>query len=99
MRRFDACWAIQHSAGHVACIVMRIELQKSPKLSKTPGEGRDLANWGPANRSRVNVRDPMELKYWCKQLALSPEQLKRAAVLAGVMLTDIKTYLARRSLS
>jgi Protein of unknown function (DUF3606) len=76
---------------------MRIEIQKSPGSSKALGVHGDLADWGPANRSRVNVRDPMERRYWCQQLELSPEQLKRAVVLAGVMLTDIKTYLARRS--
>jgi hypothetical protein len=51
----------------------------------------------PADRSRINVRDPRELKYWCKQLEVTPERLQRASVLAGVMLTDVKTYLHRLS--
>ena len=74
---------------------MRIEMQKPP--GSVSGDDLDPTNWGPANRSRVNVRDPQELRYWCKQLAVSPERLKKAAVLAGVMLTDIKTYLQRRA--
>jgi Protein of unknown function (DUF3606) len=78
---------------------MSIESHKSPRSSKTLGDDLDLTKRGPENRSRVNVRDPWEFKYWCKQLEVSPEQLKRAAVLAGVMLTDIKTYLGRCSQS
>jgi hypothetical protein len=50
---------------------------------------------GPADRSRINIRDTWELEYWCKQFDVGPEKLKRAVVLAGVMLTDVKRYFGK----
>lgn len=52
----------------------------------------------PANRSRVNVHDAWELNYWSKLLRTSPDKLRRAVLLAGVMLTDVKMYLKRRAM-
>ena len=74
---------------------MNIAHPKHSKLhAHSPG---DLTGKAPADRSRINVRDPRELKYWCHLLEVTPERLKRASVLAGVMLTDVKTYLHRAS--
>ena len=64
---------------------MNASVRKNPKVA-------------PADRNRLNVGDPWELKYWCDVLGVQPERLKRAVLLAGVMLTDVRMYLKRQSL-
>jgi hypothetical protein len=53
----------------------------------------DLKNRGPADRSRVNVNEPWELRYWTGAFGCTDEQLRAAVRKVGVMRTDVEREL------
>lgn len=55
----------------------------------------DLSKRGPQDRTRINVNESWELDYWCKQLGVTPEELKQAVQKAGVMVTDVRRHLGK----
>ena len=55
----------------------------------------NLTNRGPADRARINVHEPWELTYWCKELGVTPERLKQAVQAVGVMAADVRRYLGK----
>lgn len=55
----------------------------------------DLSNRGPADRSRINVNEPWEVEWWCKQLGVTPEQLREAVRKVGVMVSDVRRHLGK----
>jgi len=55
----------------------------------------DLHNRGPRDRSRVNVHEAWELRYWCGALNCTEPQLRRAVGAVGVMVTDVRAWLAK----
>lgn len=48
---------------------------------------------GPADKSRVNVNQKHELRYWTEKFGISPGLLKRAVQEVGVMAKDVKSWL------
>ncbi len=56
----------------------------------------DLGNRGPADRARVNIHEPWEVKWWCSEFGCTESQLKAAVNAVGVMASDVRAYLARR---
>ena len=48
---------------------------------------------GPADRSRINVNEDWELKYWSKKFGVSPEQLREAVELVGVNAAEVEKHL------
>jgi hypothetical protein len=54
----------------------------------------DLRERGPQDRSRINVNEPWELKYWSKKLGLTPERLKEVVRQVGVRVEDVERYLS-----
>jgi hypothetical protein len=57
----------------------------------------DLKNRGPADRSRVNVKEPSEVKYWRKQFGCTEQQLRQAIAAAGDSAAKVSQYLKRKS--
>ncbi len=55
----------------------------------------DLTNRGPADRARINVHEPHELRYWTQALGVSEEKLKDAAAKVGVMADAVKRHLGK----
>jgi hypothetical protein len=55
----------------------------------------DLSKRRPQDSSRINVNEPWELKYWTKQLGVTPNQLKRAVRKVGVTVRDVRRYLGK----
>ena len=55
----------------------------------------DLTNRGPADRSRINVHEPWELKYWCKEFGVTPERLKELVQQHGVSVARIRQALGK----
>jgi hypothetical protein len=53
----------------------------------------DLKNRGPADRSRINVNESWELKYWCKKFNCTEAQLKDAVKSVGVMVDKVRAHL------
>jgi hypothetical protein len=49
---------------------------------------------GPQDRSRVNVHEAHEVRYWTLELGVSPEELKDAVAQIGPMVTDLRQWFS-----
>jgi len=54
----------------------------------------DLSKKGPADKAKVNVNEPWELKYWTKTLNVAEEKLKGAVKAVGTRVEDIRKHLS-----
>jgi hypothetical protein len=55
----------------------------------------DLENRGPPDRSRVNVNEPWEVRYWTKALGCTEAELRDCAR-RSVMVDDVRSCLAEK---
>jgi hypothetical protein len=55
----------------------------------------DLKNRGPKDRSRINVNEAWEVQYWTKDLNCTEAKLRAAVKAVGVMVSDVRAYLAK----
>lgn len=55
----------------------------------------NLQNRGAADRSRINVHEAHEVRYWTKALDVTEEQLKAAVAQVGVMAADVRRQLGK----
>jgi hypothetical protein len=55
----------------------------------------DKKNRGPADRSRINIHEPYEVTYWCKELGVSPAKLKELVQQLGVSVVAIRQALKK----
>ncbi|WP_424681444.1 DUF3606 domain-containing protein [Frateuria sp. YIM B11624] len=53
----------------------------------------DLNNRGPADRTRVNVNEDYEARYWADKWHVSMEELRAAVDRVGVMAKDVERAL------
>lgn len=53
----------------------------------------DPSKRGAADRSRINVHEEHEVRYWTQKFGCSPEQLKAAVGRVGVMAKDVEAAL------
>ncbi|KFN42355.1 DUF3606 domain-containing protein [Arenimonas oryziterrae] len=53
----------------------------------------DLKNRGPADRSRVNVNEDWELRYWTAHFNTTPEKLRAAVKAVGVSAAAVQRHL------
>jgi len=51
----------------------------------------------PADRSRVNVDDPSEVRYWRKEYGCTEQQLRQAVSAVGVSAARVKQYFKNLS--
>lgn len=51
---------------------------------------------GPADRTRINVNEPWEVRYWTAELGCSEDALRAAVDAVGPMRDDVARHLARR---
>jgi hypothetical protein len=56
----------------------------------------DKSNRGPQDRSRVNVNEDYEVRYWCKEFGCTEQQLKAAVQAVGVSADKVREYLSRK---
>jgi len=54
----------------------------------------DFRKRGPEDRSRINVNEPWELKYWSKTLGVTPDRLKEVVRQVGARTEDVEQYLS-----
>jgi uncharacterized protein DUF3606 len=47
------------------------------------------------DRDRINVHQEHELRYWTKELGVTPEKLKETVVKVGVMTSDVRRELGK----
>lgn len=57
--------------------------------------GDDLGKKGPADRTRINVHESWEVRYWCGELGCTESKLKQAVAAVGVMVKDVKEWLRK----
>lgn len=55
----------------------------------------DRSNRGPADRSRINIREPWEVRYWTRELGVSEAALVAAVKAVGVSADAVRDYLRK----
>jgi hypothetical protein len=55
----------------------------------------NLNNRGPADRSRINVHEPWEVRWWTQELGVSEAQLRSAVSAVGVSAANVRRHLGR----
>lgn len=55
----------------------------------------NLQDRGPQDRSRINVNEPWELRYWTKELGLSEDELREAVKVAGTSASAVRQHLGK----
>jgi hypothetical protein len=55
----------------------------------------DTAKRDYRDRDRINVHEDYELRYWTKELGVTPEKLKQTVEKVGVMVTDVGKALGK----
>lgn len=55
----------------------------------------DLSKRGPQDRSRINVNEPHELRYWTQALGVTEVQLREAVKAVGPSATAVREHLGK----
>lgn len=55
----------------------------------------DLNNRGQQDRSRINVHEEHEVRYWTEALGVNRDQLERAVRQVGPSASAVREHLAR----
>ena len=55
----------------------------------------DKSQRGTPDRSRINVHEDYELRYWAEKFAVSKEALKEAVKTAGPMVDNVRRQLGK----
>lgn len=55
----------------------------------------DLSKRGPQDRSRINVNEPHELRYWTQALGVTESQLREAVKAVGPAATAVREHLGK----
>jgi hypothetical protein len=55
----------------------------------------NLQDRGPQDRSRINVHEEWELRYWTKELGLSADELRQAVAAAGPSVKAVREHLGK----
>jgi DNA-binding XRE family transcriptional regulator len=53
----------------------------------------DLNQRGQQDRSRINMNEPWEVKYWTKELGVSQEELARIVRVAGNSVSAVRQHI------
>ena len=53
---------------------------------------------GPLDRSRINMNEAFEVRYWARELGVSVEQIKSAVRKVGPALADVRRELTGEGL-
>ena len=53
----------------------------------------NLQNRGPADRNRINVNEPWEVRHWCREFGCTEAQLRAAVQEAGVSADAVRRKL------
>ena len=51
---------------------------------------------GPADRNRVNVHEPHEVRHWTAKYGCTEQELRDAVTSVGPMAADVEAYLDRK---
>jgi AraC-like DNA-binding protein len=53
----------------------------------------DLNQRGQQDRSRINMNEPWEVKYWTRELGVSQEELARIVRVAGNSVSAVRQHI------
>jgi hypothetical protein len=67
----------------------------SYRFSKENIMSDNLQERGPQDRSRINVHEEWELRYWTKELGLSADELRQAVKDAGTSVKAVREHLGK----
>jgi hypothetical protein len=56
----------------------------------------ELHDFRPLDPGRVNSMDPIEMRYWCRALHCSEDELQSAVAEVGEHVTEVRELLAAR---
>ncbi|WP_162570472.1 DUF3606 domain-containing protein [Variovorax sp. SRS16] len=56
----------------------------------------DLSNRGGQDRSRINVNEEHEVRYWTEALGVDEETLRKAVAEAGTSAEAVRTFLGKQ---
>lgn len=59
-------------------------------MTEVPGDFK------PMDPGRINPMDPVELRYWCRELHCSQADLRRAIARVGEHVAEVRAALARK---
>ena len=62
---------------------------------KSRRRARKLVGSPPPSRSRIDVSEDDELRYWTKELGVSADELKSAVQKVGPMAKDVREHLGK----
>ena len=48
------------------------------------------------DRNRINIHEDYELRYWTKELGVTPEKLKQTVEKVGVMASEVRKALGKQ---
>jgi Protein of unknown function (DUF3606) len=51
---------------------------------------------GPQDRSRINIREEWEVRYWTKELGVSPDELRRLVSEHGNSAEKVRKAIGKR---
>ena len=54
----------------------------------------DLSDFKPLDPGRVNAVDPIEAKFWCKELKCTEDELAKAVAKVGEHVAEVRQFLA-----
>jgi hypothetical protein len=57
----------------------------------------DMEERGPVDRSRININQDHEVRYWTKALGVTESELFKAVGTVGVMADKVRAYLRDRA--
>ena len=49
-----------------------------------------------ADRVRINLGEPYEVTYWCKEFGCTAPELEEAVKTVGIMAEDVRTFIGAR---
>jgi hypothetical protein len=57
----------------------------------------DLNNRGVQDRSRINVSEPHEVRYWTEALGVSEDELRKLVNDVGPIAVDVRNHIAAKN--
>lgn len=55
----------------------------------------DLKNSGPADRTRINVNESWELRWWTESLGVTEQELRAAVAAVGTSASAVRQHLGK----
>ena len=75
--------------------VKRLRIRRTHERRTKCTMADDTAKRDYRDRDRINVHEDYELRYWTKELGVTPEKLKQTVEKVGVMASEVRKALGK----